>query len=434
MKIIRYNQPGYETALEKLNRRAEPPAELRETVEGIIEAVRKRGDAALIKFAEQFDQVKMKPADLRVSDETLIRASNEVSDEAAEAYRVSLENVRAFAKEGLRKDWSRETRQGITVGERFQPIQRVGIYVPGGTAPLVSTSIMTVAIAAEAGVPEIAVTTPPGPNGKVNPMLLHALELSGATEIYRVGGAQAIAALALGTKTIVPVSKIFGPGNSFVTEAKRQLFGAVSIDLLAGPSEVMVLADDTANAEFIAADLLAQAEHGKDSAAVLVTPSEGLLELVRAHIRRQSQKLKRQEILREVLRKNAKLVLVPSLDDGFTLVNDYAPEHLVLQVKDVDAAMKVIRNAGCIFQGKFSPVAGGDFMAGPSHVLPTGGAGKSFGGLSADMFQNRTSFVNYSKDALKDSVETIETFSRIEGLDAHGASARVRADYLNDDD
>jgi histidinol dehydrogenase len=326
----------------------------------------------------------------------------------------------------MRKDWHMTNDQGAEVGEIFHAFERVGLYVPGGTAPLVSTSLMTVAIAAAAGVPEIVVCTPCGKDGSVNPNLLAALKLAGATEIYRVGGSQAIAAMAYGTATIKPVVKIFGPGNSYVVEAKRQAFGVISIDLLPGPSEVMVLADKSANPAFIAADLLAQAEHGKDSGVAFITDDETLLNSVLNEVEIQGAKLSRQAMIRSVLEKECVLILVANLEEGVEIVNNYAPEHLSLVTEREHDILPLIRTAGAIFLGNYSPVAVGDFLAGPSHTLPTGGAGKSFPGLTVDMFQRRTSIVRLSKEAIALSEPIVRVFSEIEGLDAHGASASVR--------
>ena len=273
--------------------------------------------------------------------------------------------------------------------------------------------------------------TPCGPDGRVNPALLYALKASGATEIIKIGGAQAIAALALGTESVKPVEKIFGPGNRFVVEAKRQLVGAVAIDLLPGPSEVMVLADETADAEFLAADLLAQGEHEPDSVVVFVTTSEELLERVEAEVERQAALLSRGAIIREVLDKHAYGFLVSSIQEGVDLVNAFAPEHLVLVTEDEDSVLAAIRTAGAIYAGALSTVACGDFLAGPSHTLPTGGAGKSFSGLRADQFQRRTSVVRMNGDAVLKSAPYVAEFARVEGLDAHNHSLQVRASRVN---
>jgi histidinol dehydrogenase len=286
--------------------------------------------------------------------------------------------------------------------------------------------MMTVAIAAAAGVPEIVVCTPCGKDGKINACLLAALKIAGATEIYRVGGAQAIAAMAYGTATIAPVVKIVGPGNSYVVEAKRQCVGVVSIDLLPGPSEVLILSDKTGNAAFIAADFLAQAEHGKDSCAGFITDDAGLLDEVLEQIQKQALKLGRQAMVQSVLEKDGFAVLVKDIAEGLKLVNDYAPEHLVLVSAQEAALLPQVRTAGAIFCGNYSPVAVGDFLAGPSHTLPTGGSGKSFPGITADMFQRRTSIVRLDQESCRKSEPVVRIFSQVEGLDAHGESVAIR--------
>ena len=318
-----------------------------------------------------------------------------------------------------------KNRQGTVVGERFDPFQRVGIYIPGGTAPLVSSAIMTCTLAATAGVPEIVAVTPSGPDGTVHPALLAALAECGATEIYRVGGAQAVAALACGTKVIRPVQKVFGPGNAYVVEAKRQLFGRVAVDLLPGPSEVLVIADAAANPEWIAADLLAQSEHGHGSQSILITDSEKIISGVQKAVDRQIKLSKRPKELAIAL-KNATLVLVPDMDAAIVFANGYAAEHVSIATDRPGEIAMCLVTTGAIFLGGISPVVGGDFLAGPSHELPTGGAGKSFAGLTVDQFQRRTSVVMYDEPSLRASLPYLETFSSIEGLDAHGRSASIR--------
>ncbi len=426
MNIIRYTDSAYADELRRLDRRAEASDAVRGVVASVIQEIRQRGDAALIELTAKFDGASLTPKSLRVSDAEIEAAGQSVEPHVQEALEAAQRNVSVFAHHSLRKDWKMFNEQGAEVGEVFHPFERVGIYVPGGTAPLVSTSIMTVTIAAAAGVPEIVVCTPCGKDGMVNPNLLAALKLAGATEIYRVGGSQAIAALAFGTETIKPVVKIFGPGNSYVVEAKRQVFGVVSIDLLPGPSEVMVLADSTANPAFVAADLLAQAEHGKDSGVAFITDDESLLNAVLEEIQMQGTTLSRQQMIRSVLEKECVLILVPNLEEGAQIVNQYAPEHLSLITAREHDILPLIRTAGAIFLGNYSPVAVGDFLAGPSHTLPTGGAGKSFPGLTADMFQRRTSIVRLDKASVTASDPIVRIFSEIEGLDAHGASASVR--------
>ena len=420
MNVLRHDQAGFFQALNALKRHAEPTDEVRKTVAKIIAAIRKDGDAALLSLTAKFGGPKMNAAQLAVTEAASVDAATRRAISTADR------NVFAFAKKSLRKSWSGRNAQGARVGERFDPFQRVGVYVPGGSAPLVSTAIMTVTVARAAGCPEIVATTPCGRDGSVNPALLFALRKAGATEIYRVGGAQAIAAMAYGTATIRPVQKIFGPGSPWVVEAKRQSFGQVAIDLLPGPSEILVLADGSANAAWVASDLLAQAEHGHGSSILFITDSAKLLGAVEKAIAKQAATLSRRDYLTDVLEKNATLILVKKIADGVAIANDFAPEHVSIVAKNEDALAKDIRTSGAIFLGGWSPVAAGDFVAGPSHTLPTGGAGKSFSGLMADMFQRRTSIVKLDRASLIKSVGTIEQFSKIEGLDAHGRSASIR--------
>jgi histidinol dehydrogenase len=429
MKILRHNDADFTEALRRFDRRAEASDNVRGVVSSVIQEVRERGDAALLELTKKFDGAELTTETLRVPQNEVESAWARLEPRIKEALKASHANVSAFARQSLRKDWQMTNAQGAEVGEMFHAFERVGLYVPGGTAPLVSTSLMTVAIAAAAGVPEIVVCTPCGKDGQVNVNLLAALKLAGATEIYRIGGSQAIAAMAFGTETIKPVTKIFGPGNSYVVEAKRQVFGVVSIDLLPGPSEVMVLADKSANPAFIAADLLAQAEHGKDSGAALITDDESLLNAVLNEIETQGSKLSRQQMIRSVLDKECVLIQVPTLEEGVEIVNQYAPEHLSLITEREEELLPMIRTAGAVFLGNYSPVAVGDFLAGPSHTLPTGGSGKSFPGITADMFQRRTSIVRISQEACAKSEPITSIFSEIEGLDAHGASVAVRGLY-----
>lgn len=420
MRILRHSDPDFSTNLAALKRHVEPHPQVRKTVQDVLVAVREEGDSALLEFTERFGGPKLTPKELTVTGKP------KVDPGIKEAIATSHANVLAFARKSMRENWMMKNAQGGLVGERFDPFKRVGIYVPGGTAPLVSTAVMTVTLAAAAGVPEIVVTTPSGLDGVVNEALHYALSFCGATEIYRVGGAQAIGALAYGTETIKPVQKIFGPGNAYVVEAKRQVFGHVSIDLLPGPSEILVLADASANPAWIAADLLAQAEHGKGSSILFVTNSSRLHKAVQAEIGKQLATLSRQDHLAGVIEHDCALILVKSLKDAVAIANDFAPEHISVVTQDDDRIATEIHTSGAIFLGGYSPVAAGDFVAGPSHTLPTGGAGRSFTGLTVDMFQRRTSLVRLDAKSLKKSVPTITKFSEVEGLDAHGRSAAIR--------
>ena len=426
MKIIRHTDSDYAAFAASLNRRAEASDAVREVVSGVIKAVRERGDEAILEFTAKFDGAQLTPATLRIPQVALDAAWDAASPELKDALQASQRNVAAFAKKSLRSAWSMTNEQGAEVGEVFHPFERVGCYVPGGSAPLVSTTMMTVSIAAAAGVPEIVVCTPCGKDGTVNPGLLAALKLAGATEVYAIGGAQAIAALAFGTATIRPVVKIFGPGNSYVVEAKRQTFGVVSIDLLPGPSEVLILADSSGNPACIAADILAQAEHGKDSMAGFITDDEKLLQNVISQVEVQSRVLSRQAQLGPVLEKGVFLMLAPTLEAAARLVNDFAPEHLSLVTTREAEILPLIRTAGAIFLGNDSPVAVGDFLAGPSHTLPTGGSGKSFPGITAEMFQRRTSLIRLDKESCARSEPIVRAFAAVEGLDAHGRSVSIR--------
>jgi histidinol dehydrogenase len=388
--------------------------------------VRRRGDHALIEFARKFDRADFTPQELPVSKPEIQTAKDLVKSALFQALEAARANVREFASRSLRTDWMAKNAQGAEVGERFDPFTRVGIYVPAGTAPLVSTAIMTLSLAAAARVPEIVAVSPVGQDKIMNPGLLTALQLAGATEIYKIGGAHAIAALAFGTNTIQPVCKIFGPGNAHVTEAKRQVFGYVAVDLVPGPSEIMIVADETAVAPWVAADLLAQAEHGRGSVICLVALDEEVLEAVQVEIAHQLNSLARRTALSEVLDRNAFLVLAKDEEQAVEVANAFAPEHLSLVTRHSEKMAEAILNAGAIFIGNFSPVAAGDFLAGPSHELPTGGAAKSFGGLTVDQFQRRTSIVRYDREALRRSVSIISQFSEVEQLDAHGRSVSVR--------
>ena len=425
MKVVEYSSEGFEAFLQSLDRRAVPSDRVRDIVAGIIADVGARGDAALVELTQKFDGADLSDG-LLVSDEEWAAAEAATEERTREAVAASLRNIIFFAEKSQRRDWSACNEQGGEVGERFVPFERVGCYVPGGKAPLVSTALMTAGFAKAAGVPEIVAATPCGPDGKVNSALLYALKAAGVTEVIKVGGAQGVAAMGLGTESMPPVQKIVGPGNDFVVEAKRQLIGAISIDLLPGPSEIMVLADETANPAFVAADLLGQAEHGPDSVVGLVTPSRTLLNAVLQEIEKQAATLSRGDYLQQVLREGAFAVVVEGLEQGVAVVNAFAPEHLSLVVSKEEQWLPQVLTASAIYVGSFSPVAVGDFLAGPSHTLPTGGSGKSFSGLRADQFQRRVSVVRLDAESVAKSVAAVEEFSRVEGLDAHGRSVRIR--------
>ena len=428
MKIVRFSDPDFASRRREIAASSslfDPTIESR--AREIIDAVKLRGDDALSEFTERFDGVKLAAEQFAVTQAEILAASFTADEELRNAVAAGQKNIEAFSRKGLRKNWSMRNSHGASVGEKYDPFQRVGIYIPGGTAPLVSTALMTITLARVAGCQEIVVCTPTGKNGEINPALLFAIRSAGATEIYRLGGAQAIAAMALGTATIRWVQKIFGPGNAYVVAAKRLLFGHVAIDLLPGPSEVLVLADETANPKFIAADLLAQAEHGSGHERVwLVTNSAKLLRAVETEIKRQLPKLARREFIQRALQNNGWLILVKNLEQGIEMVNQIAPEHCEVMTRKAAQLSEKIVTAGAIFLGSWSPTVLGDYVAGPSHTLPTGGAGASFAGLTVDQFQRRTSVVEYTRAMLKKALPAVKKFAELEGLGAHGKSAEMR--------
>jgi histidinol dehydrogenase len=397
------------------------------TARQVLEDIRLNGDAAVLKYITQFDGATLKVNELMVPTADLASAREIVDPDFKAAARESHKRIAAFAKAGMKKDWTTFSPKGGTLGEQFSPLDRVGVYVPGGTAPLVSTVLMTVTLAKTAGVQEIVVCTPADRNGQINPYILFALELAGATEVYRVGGIQAIGMMAYGTATVRKVQKIVGPGGTYVTAAKRLVYGEVALDLVAGPSEIAILADDTALPECVAADLLSQAEHGTGhEKSLLVTNSNTLATAVRTEIFRQLEKLSRRELILKGLERGTLLVVVNTLDEGMELCNQFAPEHLEIMVREPRNWLRKVRAAGAVFVGMWTPEAVGDFVAGPSHVLPTGGTATMFSGLTVDEFRRRTSFMAYTRADLQETLPVIEAFARVEGLDGHAQSARIR--------
>ena len=403
------------------------PEQAEEIAREVLAAVRGRGDRAIIEYTAKFDQVKLTPTSFRVRSSEISEAKGVVDAAFKRAAREAHRRVTAFSKRSLHKDWKVPTRHGGMLGEKFVPLDRVGAYIPGGVAPLVSTAIMTVTLARVAGVKEILACTPCGADGKVNPFVLYALDLAGATEIYRLGGIQAIGAMAFGTKSVPKVQKIVGPGNQFVTAAKRQVYGYVDLDLVAGPSEIAILSDQTANPRYVAMDLLSQLEHGTgEERALLITTSKRVAREVIAFIDKETNLLSRGEWLREVLFKNLLVAVVKNMEEAIQLSNQFAPEHLELMVKKPARWLKSITAAGAIFVGPYSPEAAGDFAAGPSHVLPTGGNASVFSGLTVNDFRRRTSLIGLRRNDLKEVLPVIEAFGRVESLDAHSRSAHVR--------
>ncbi len=428
MQVIRHSDANFAGKLREATAASSLfDPEIEQLTRAILDDVHVRGDAALLEFTERFDGAKLAADRLAVTQAELFNASLAADESLRKAVAEAGKNIAAFAKKSLRKNWHTKNSHGATVGEKFDPFQRVGVYIPGGKAPLASTALMTITLAKVAGCPEIVACTPCGRDGGINPALLFATRAAGATEIYRVGGAQAIAAMAYGTKTIRRVQKIFGPGNAYVVTAKRLLVGHVAIDLLPGPSELLVLADDTTNPKFAAADMLAQAEHGSGHERVwLVTTSDKILKAVEKEIARQLPKLERREFIQRALQGNGWLIQVKTLDDGVALANRLAPEHCEVMTRNPRQVSEGILTAGAIFLGPWSPTVLGDYVAGPSHTLPTGGAGASFAGLTVDQFQRRTSVVEYTRASLKKTLPAVKKFAELEGLSAHGKSAEIR--------
>ena len=426
MKFVDLTSQGETNWRKEFDRRYRPSNELVQQVHEILFRVRADGETALLDFIHRFDKTPLTANELRVRHEEITLALGHLDPELRDALAASKKNVQEFAQRSRRTDWQAENVQGAMVGERFDPIRRVGIYVPAGTAPLVSSAIMTVAIASAVGVPEIVAVSPVSGSTQMNSALLAALAIAGATEIYKIGGAHAVGALAFGTESIRPVNKIFGPGNAFVTEAKRQVFGYVAVDLLPGPSEILILADHSSVPAWVAADLMAQAEHGPGTVIAVASWDSQTLARVKNEIEKSLPSLSRQGFLKEVLAERAYAVLTRDRKQAIAFANAFAPEHLTIVTEDPTELAGEVTSAGAIFLGNFSPVAAGDFVAGPSHELPTGGAAKSFGGLTADQFQRRTSIVQLDRESLQKSLPFILSFSKAERLDAHGASAQIR--------
>jgi len=402
---------------------------VKEIVSGILEDVRKRGDRAVIEYTERFDGFPSSPGKLRIKEEDLKAAEASLSANQRKRIRESIRCVREFHKNGLPSNWMKPNPHGAKVGERWYPIDRVGIYIPAGNVPLVSTAVMTITLARLAGVPSIAVFTPAGKDGSISQQMLAGLSLCGVDEVYRIGGAQAIGAMAYGTKSIPAVNKIMGPGNAFVAEAQRQVFGLVGVDLLPGPSEALVIADDTANVKYLAADLLAQAEHGSGKERVyFVYHLEGQAALVKKEAERIMGQLKHEKAIKSIWKARTCFIKVPDAKAAIEVANYIAPEHLELHVARNKYAkfIKGIRTAGAILCGEDSPTAVGDFTAGPSHTLPTARTGRYFSGLKVTDFMRRSSIVQYDRPSLTRAREVIRVFSEMEDLDAHGYSCEVR--------
>ncbi len=425
--MIRILKTG-EVSNEELFSRAVPAMDVAGVVSGIIDDVRKRGDEALLEYTEKFDKAQL--TELAVSEEEIKEAFEEVDPDFIRILKAAAENIRDFHSRQVRTGFMIDDGDGIILGQKIMPVEKAGIYVPGGTAAYPSTVLMDSIPAKLAGVPQIVMVTPPGKDGKVSAAILAAAKIAGVDRIFKVGGAQAIAALAYGTESIPKVDKIVGPGNAFVAEAKKQVFGQVSIDMIAGPSEILCVADAASNATHVAADLLSQAEHDKMASAVLVTDSMDLALAVQAEIERQLPLLKREEIARASIEINGKIIVADSIAEAIDIANDIAPEHLELCVDDPFAWADDIRNAGSVFLGRYCPEAVGDYFAGPNHTLPTSGTARFASPLSVDDFIKKTQYIYYNEKALASAAKDIAAFAEKEGLTGHARSALIRTEDI----
>jgi len=420
IRILKYG----EVENNEIFARVVPEIDVEATVAEIIATVRKEGDAALFAYCEKFDGAVL--TSLQVSEEEIEEAVNAVEPEFLEILKEAAKNIRKFHEKQVRNSFIINDEDGIVVGQKIIPVDRAGLYVPGGTAAYPSTVQMDSIPAKIAGCKEVVITTPPGKNGKVNPVILAAAKIAGVDKIFKLGGAQAVAALAYGTESVPKVDKIVGPGNAFVAEAKKQVFGQVSIDMIAGPSEILIVADGNTNPRHAAADLLSQAEHDKLASAVLVTDSMELAEAVQKELEIQIPQLERAEIARASIDKNGKIIVAPDLSVAVDISNEIAPEHLELCVDNPFDWLDKIRHAGSIFMGRNCPEALGDYFAGPNHTLPTSGTAKFSNPLSVDDFVKKTQYTYYTKDALAKVAGKVAHFAEKEGLTAHARSAVVR--------
>ena len=415
-----------EVSMEEVFARVNPTVNVESIVTEIIDNVRKKGDKALFEYCEKFDKAVL--SDLLVSQAEIDEAVNAVDPKFLEILEKAAENIRRFHEKQVRNSFILNDQPGIVMGQKIIPVDRAGLYVPGGTAAYPSTVLMDSIPAKIAGVREVVMVTPPNSEGKINPVILAAAKIAGINKIFKVGGAQAIAALAYGTESIPKVDKIVGPGNAFVAEAKKQVFGRVSIDMIAGPSEILIIADGASNPRHVAADLLSQAEHDKLASAVLVTDSYELAQKVQSELEIQIPQLERSEIARASIDQNGKIIVSDDLRQAIDIANEIAPEHLELCVDNPFDYLDSIRHAGSIFMGRNCPEALGDYFASPNHTLPTSGTAKFSSPLGVDDFIKKVQYTYYTKDAMTEVAQNVATFAQAEGLTAHARSATIRTE------
>ncbi len=426
MKIIDSQQKDIITEIRRIVNRGETSTEeVAAAVQEVVETVRRQGDPAVIAYTEKFDKVKLSLKELRVSPEEIKDAYGKVDDIKVEALRLAARNIRSFHEKQKISSWVSQEADGVILGQLARPLRSVGVYVPGGKACYPSSVLMNVIPAKVAGVEQLIMCSPV-PQGNLNPYILVAADIAGISDIFKIGGAQAVAAMAYGTATIPKVDKIVGPGNIYVATAKRSVFGQVDIDMIAGPSEILIIADESANPEFVASDLLSQAEHDELASPLLVSTSRALAERVKAEVERQLANLARKEIARKALDRFGAIVLVSDLRQAAEVSNSIAPEHLELAVEKPFELLGLIRNAGAIFLGHYTPESVGDYVAGPNHVLPTGGTARFFSPLSTDSFMKKSSLIFYTKEGLNKVGDAVTQIADVEGLEAHGNTIRVR--------
>lgn len=425
MKIYKYTDSDFDSIVDALVNRANVNFMSHdETVRNILQDVRQKGDSALLEYTHRFDRHDLPLERLLVTPEEFAEAYTKVKPEQVDALKLAAENIRAFHHRQVQESW--EYRQDeVLLGQMIRPLEIVGIYVPGGKASYPSSVLMNAIPAKVAGVERVVMCSP-APQGEFSPHVLVAADLAGVTEIYKVGGAQAVAAMAFGTRTIPRVDKIVGPGNIYVALAKRMVFGVVDIDMIAGPSEILIVADATARADFVAADLLSQAEHDEQAVTILVTPLESLAQAVRDELDKQKKQLNRMSIIEKSLNSQCRLLVVASLADGIDLANRIASEHLELAVENPESWAKKVKNAGAIFLGNFTPEAMGDYLAGPNHVLPTSGTARFSSPLGVYDFIKRTSLIGYARAALQKNADSVTILAEMEGLDAHAEAVKIR--------
>ena len=427
MRIVTLNEGAMKHLLEEMLKRDPNNYEsYTETVQSIVDQVKAKGDEALFAFTKEFDKAEVSAETIRVGEEEIEEAYRQVKPELLEVMKRSLENIRSYHEKQKRNSWFDARPDGTILGQKVTPLASAGVYVPGGKAAYPSSVLMNIIPAQVAGVERIVMVTPPGKDGRVNPVTLTAAHLAGATEVYRVGGAQAVAALAFGTQSIPRVDKIVGPGNIFVALAKKAVYGHVSIDSIAGPSEILVIADGGANPRYVAADLLSQAEHDELASAILVTDSRELAQAVSAEVDGFLKVLSRREIIEKSVENYGYILVVDSMEQAVEAANAIAPEHLEIVTANPFALMTKIRNAGAIFLGEYSSEPLGDYYAGPNHILPTNGTARFFSPLSVDDFVKKSSIIYYSREALAAAHGDIEAFAEAEGLTAHANSIKVR--------